>query len=189
MNPLKPHGPHLVGATDVVCEGIPLEGRLPKVKSVWCEIHPLVKFGEKCTVWQFATICENTVIGDEVVVGSNVWIGKHVHIGSWTRIQHGAFIPNGCQIGEAVFIGPNVTLTDDKHPKAGFLYKSNPPILENDCSIGAGAIILPGVRIARGTMVGAGAVVTQDTLPMSLVLGIPARVQTHESAKESYEQV
>lgn len=139
------------------------------------EVHETVIFGENCTVWQFATICEDTRIGESVVVGSASWIGRNCTIGSFTRIQHGAFIPNRAVIGTGVFIGPNAVLTDDKRPKAGQLYTPAPPILEDDCSIGAGAVILPGVKIGRGAMVGAGAVVTQDVLPFTVVMGSPAR--------------
>ena len=138
------------------------------------DIHPSVVFGENCTVWQFATICEGTVLGDHVVVGSNVWIGKNCIIGSYTRIQHGAFIPNGTIISKGVFIGPNVTLTDDKHPRAGMPYIPKPPLLEEGCSIGAGAVILPGVKIGRNVMIGAGSVVTQDIQALHTAYGVPA---------------
>lgn len=84
-------------------------------------------------------------------------------------------IKPGHRIGKGVFIGPLVVLTDDKHPKAGYLYKPQPPILEDECSLGAGAVILPGVRIGRGAMVGAGAVCTQDVPPFTTVIGCPAR--------------
>jgi UDP-2-acetamido-3-amino-2,3-dideoxy-glucuronate N-acetyltransferase len=133
-----------------------------------------VIFGADCTVWQGATICNDVTLGKGVVIGSNAWIGKGCKIGDYTRIQHGAFIPNYTLIGRSVFIGPNVTLTDDKYPKVGKLYKPEPPILEDDCSIGAAAVLLPGVRISRGAMVGAGAVVTQDIPQFSTVMGVPA---------------
>ena len=133
-----------------------------------------VKFGLRCIIWQFSTICHDTVLGDDVVIGSNAWIGKHCTIGSGTRIQHGAFIPNGTVVGEKVFIGPNATLTDDKYPRAGEPYHANPPVLECGCSIGAGAVILPGVTVGRGSTVAAGAVVTKDVDACITVRGVPA---------------
>ena len=139
-----------------------------------------VVFGDDVTVWQNATICDNAVIGNNVVVGSNVWIGKGARIGNYTRIQHGAFIPNNTIVGKSVFIGPNVTLTDDKYPKAGRLYQAQPPVLEDDCSLGAACVILPGVHIGRGAMVGAGAVVLQDVSAFETQVGIPARTVTHK---------
>ena len=133
-----------------------------------------VVMGPDCTVWHGATIGNDVVLGEGVVVGSNAWIGRGTRIGNFTRIQHGAFIPNNTLIGRSVFLGPNCTLTDDKYPKAGHLYKPEPPILEDDCSIGAGAVILPGVRIGRGAMIGAGSVVTQDVVALHTAKGVPA---------------
>ncbi len=131
--------------------------------------------GERVTIWQFATVCDEAVLGDDVVVGSNAWVGKQAVIGARTRIQHGAFLPNGTIVGTGVFIGPNVTMTDDKYPKAGMPYRAAPPILEDGCSIGAGAILLPGVRIGRGATVGAGAVITEDVPDGATYVGCPAR--------------
>ncbi len=138
-------------------------------------VHPSVMVGENCTVWQYATICEEATLGHGVVVGSHAWVGRGAKIGNYTRIQHGAFVPNRTVIGRGCFLGPNCTLTDDKNPKAGRFYRPLPPTLEDDCSIGAGAVILPGVRIGRGAMVGAGAVVTQDVPQFATVYGCPAR--------------
>jgi len=135
-----------------------------------------VTIGEDCTIWHGATLCDGAVLGNGVVIGSHTWVGKGCRIGNGTRVQHGAFIPNNTSIGRFVFIGPNVTLTDDKYPKAGRLYQAYPPILEDDCSIGAAAVILPGVRIGRGATVGAGAVVTQDVPEFVTVKGVPAGV-------------
>ena len=61
----------------------------------------------------------------------------------------------------------------------------NPPFLHDECSIGAGAVILPGVRIGRGAVVGAGAVVTQDVMPHQTVYGCPARAVPYNDGKES----
>ena len=148
-------------------------------------IHPTaevngVTFGLNVRVWQFATICAGTEIGEGSVIGSCVWIGKNCKIGKNVRIQHGAFIPNGAILKDNVFIGPNVTMTDDKYPRAGNKdYMAMPPKVEQGASIGAGATILPGVVIGAGAMIGAGAVVTHDVVYGDLAVGIPARSQLH----------
>ncbi len=77
-------------------------------------------------------------------------------------------------IGHDVFIGPNATLTDDKYPQAGRSYKALPPVLEDSCSIGAGAVILPGVTVGRGALVGAGAVVAHNVGSGHTAKGVPA---------------
>lgn len=147
-----------------------------------------VRFGARCTVWQFATICEGVTVGHDVVIGSGVWIGKRVVIGGHTRIQHGAFIPNDAVIGSHVFIGPNVTMTDDRYPQVeNPAYRAEPPILKDYCSIGAGAVLLPGVTIGERAMVGAGSVVIQDVTAFSTVVGVPAHRLMYNSDKELYE--
>lgn len=149
-------------------------------------IDPTVSIGENCMVWQYATICADVQIGEGVVIGSAAWVGRGCLIGNYTRLQHGVFLPNHTHVGKGVFIGPGVILTDDKKPKVGKLYQPEPPILEDDCSIGAGAVILPGVRIGRGAMVGAGAVVTQDVPPFMTVIGSPARFLQTKEERSSY---
>lgn len=125
-------------------------------------------------VWAFTTIEENVTIKRDSVIGSCVFIGCGTHIGNRVRIQHGAFVARGSVIEDDVFIGPNATLTDDKYPRAGGQYTPCPPILKTGCSIGAGAIILPGVTIGEKALVGAGAVVTDDVPSNAVVYGVPA---------------
>lgn len=144
-------------------------------------IHRLAEVSENARlhstvrVWQFATICADTIIGQGSVVGSNVWIGKNCRIGRNVRLQHGAFLPNGTIVGDNVFIGPNATLTDDKYPRAGnHGYVAKPPVIYEGASIGAGATILPGVIIGKDAMVAAGAVVTKDVMYGDVVLGLAA---------------
>jgi acetyltransferase-like isoleucine patch superfamily enzyme len=55
------------------------------------------------------------------------------------------------------------------------LYKPDPPVIGDHAAIGAGAVLLPGVRIGEGAIVGAGTVVTKDVVPWTTVVGIPAR--------------
>lgn len=79
-------------------------------------------------------------------------------------------------MGNKVFIGPNATFTNDIFPRSK-QYPDRFPvtIIEDGASIGANAVILPGIRIGAGAMVGAGSVVTKDIPPKALVLGNPAR--------------
>lgn len=148
-------------------------------------VSPHGDYGNQTKVWQYATIEEHCIIGHRCVIGSCVFVGSNSRIGDGTRIQHGAFICRGAKIGQNVFIGPLAILTDDKYPVVGsvqphndYHYKAEPPTLEDGCSIGAGAIILPGVRIGRGAMVGAGAVVTHDVEAGQTVTKVPAEAHT-----------
>ena len=99
-----------------------------------------------------------------------------VVIGNRFTIKSGVQIWSGTRIGNDVFIGPNVTLTNDKYPRSKVYPKEfKSIILEDGASIGGGATILPGIRVGVNAMVGAGAVVTRDVAPSSLVAGNPAK--------------
>ena len=154
--------------------------RLPHIYGP-ATIDPEVTFGKNCTVWQYSSILAGTVFGDDCVIGSCCWIGRDCKIGKGVRLNHGCFIPHGTIIEDFVFLGPHVTLTDDKHPMVGNRkYKAEPPVIREWASIGAGAVILPGVVIGRGAMVAAGAVVTRDVPDGTIAVGIPARATIGE---------
>ena len=114
-------------------------------------------------------------IGKNCKIDAFVYIEEGVVIGDGVRIRPFTFVPTGVIIGNNVFIGPNVVFTNDRYPKIGRKWKLEKTIVEDDVSIGAGSVILPGVRIGRGTLIGAGAVVTRDTEEGSIVYGVPAK--------------
>ena len=150
----------------------------------------------------FASIGENVVIEDgalvlepeHIAIGSNVYIGHYailrgysgnqMRIGDDTWIGQFCYINSagGVDIGSRVGIGPGVKIMSSKHGEEG---RDVPVLLcdlefarvvvEDDCDIGMGAIILPGVTVGKGSQVGAGAVVTKDVAPYSVVAGVPAR--------------
>jgi UDP-2-acetamido-3-amino-2,3-dideoxy-glucuronate N-acetyltransferase len=138
-------------------------------------IDPTARIGQRVKVWHFAVILADVVIGDDCSIGSGAEIGRGSIIGARTRISSGVFLPSGSKVGADVFIGPNATFTDDKYPKAGNTgYRALPPIVEDGASIGAGAVVLPGVIISSHALVGAGAVVSRDVTPYAMVRGEPA---------------
>jgi acetyltransferase-like isoleucine patch superfamily enzyme len=131
---------------------------------------------DRVRVWHFAVILRGVVLGDDVSVGSHAEIGARSIIGARTRIGKGVFLPSDSRVGCDVFIGPGTTFCDDKYPRANNSdYHAQPPIIEDGASVGAGVVVLPGVRIGSGAMVGAGAVVTEDVEPGAVVYGNPAR--------------
>lgn len=116
-------------------------------------------------------------IEEEVNIGARCEIGRGSKIGKRTRIGCGTFLPSNSIIEEDVFIGPNVTFTDDKYPKANNVnYKAEPPIVKKGASIGAGSVILPGVTIGENSIIGAGSIVTKDVPPNSIVRCLPAAI-------------
>lgn len=117
----------------------------------------------------------NPQIAKSVTIGAFVDIGDDVVIGKMCKIQCFVSIPPGIRIGDNVFIGPKVTFTNDKQPKANGEWETLQTIVEDDVSIGAAAVILPGLTLGKGCMIGAGAVVTKSVEPGATVVGNPAR--------------
>lgn len=137
-----------------------------------------VTVGARSKVWHFANVEDGVTIGDDCAVGSHTYVGRDTRIGNGVRIQSFVSICRGAILEDRVFISPHVQITDDKHPRAGNPgYKAEPPVLREGCSIGAGAIIMPGVEIGAGATVGAGAVVTHDVPAAGTVMGVPARLR------------
>jgi acetyltransferase-like isoleucine patch superfamily enzyme len=132
---------------------------------------------------------ENVRLGNNVYVGHQAILkGYHrnlLEIGDNTWIGQQSFIHSagGVRIGNNVGIGPGVKIITSYHADEGsevpILYAKivfAEVIVEDDCDIGVGAILLPGVRLGRGAQVGAGAVVTRDVAAFAVVAGVPAKV-------------
>jgi UDP-2-acetamido-3-amino-2,3-dideoxy-glucuronate N-acetyltransferase len=147
-------------------------------------IAPDVVLGEGTTVHEFVNLygCR---IGAHSRVGAFVEIQRDATIGDHCKISTHSFICSGVHIANRVFVGHGVMFTNDKQPRA-----CNPDgspkgpddwtlsetWVEDDVAIGSGATILCGIRIGKGAMIGAGAVVTRDVPPGATVVGNPARV-------------
>lgn len=132
--------------------------------------------GEKTRIWQYVVVLPKAKIGSNCNICSHVFIENDVIIGNNVTIKNGVKIWDGLRIEDNVFIGPNVTFTNDNFPRSNL--RSKPflnTIIRAGSSIGAGAIILPGITIGTNSMVGAGSVVTKDIPVNSLVYGNPAR--------------
>lgn len=114
-------------------------------------------------------------IGDETKVDAFVYIEESVTVGDECILRPFTFIPNGVEIGDRVFVGPNVTFTNDRYPNIGTEWELEETVVEDDVAIGAGSVICPGVRVGTRSLVGAGAVVTEDVPPETTVVGNPAR--------------
>lgn len=139
-------------------------------------VHETAQLGPGTIVWQFAHVRGGVKTGRHCSIGGTAEIGRGCTLGDHVRVGFGAFLPNNVRVGDRVFIGPRVTLCDDKRPQVNTPhYRAQPPVIEADCSLGAGAVVLPGVRIGQGALIGAGAVVTHDVEPYAVVSGVPAR--------------
>jgi len=117
-------------------------------------------------------------IGRNCKIESFVYIEEGVTVGDNCKIKPHVFIPTGVVIEDEVFIGPNVTFTNDKYPRAKGDWKLIKTFVGCGASIGANSIILPGVKIGKNAMVGAGSVVTEDVPDGVIVCGNPAKSLT-----------
>ena len=115
-------------------------------------------------------------IGDNVSIGTLVTIEHHVIIGNEVRVHTQAFIPEYSILKKNCWLGPNVVLTNASYPKHPNI-KANLQgvIIEESAKIGANVTLLPGVTVGRGSLIGAGSVVTKNVLGGVIMAGNPIK--------------
>lgn len=145
-------------------------------------IHPnsdvqTKQIGEGTRVWQYVVILPGAVIGRDGNICSHCFIENKVVVGDRVTVKCGVQLWDGVTLEDDVFVGPNVTFTNDQQPRSrNAAAELLPTLVKKGASIGANATILPGLTIGEGAMVGAGAVVTKDVPPGVTVVGNPARI-------------
>jgi acetyltransferase-like isoleucine patch superfamily enzyme len=156
------------------------------------KIAPDVKLGRDVRIFAFTNLygCE---IGDEVKIGTFVEIQKGAKIGNRCKISSHSFICEGVTLEDEVFIGHGVMFTNDRFPRAtnadGTLqtaadWQCLKTLVKKGAAIGSGATLLCGITIGERAIVGAGAVVTKDVAPGTVVAGNPAKpIRTSASVR------
>ncbi|WP_254359315.1 acyltransferase [Microbacterium hominis] len=148
------------------------------------DVSPDAVIGEGSSVWHLAQVREKAVLGAGCIVGRGAYIGTGVVMGDHCKVQNYALVYEPARLGDGVFIGPAVVLTNDTYPRAinpdGSLKSAHDwePVgvtIERGASIGARATCVAPVTIGEWATVAAGAVVVKDVPAHALVAGVPAR--------------
>ena len=163
--------------TDI--ESLPTEiGEDVRIRSGSVIYHG-TKIGNSSMVGHNTVIRENTIIGHDTYIGSLTAIEGDTRIGNYVGIQTKCYITKFCNIGDYAFIAPCFVSTNDRpmaHRRAGHGQNLVGFTTEKYVRVGAGAVLLPGIKLGEGCIVGAGSVVTKDVPPYKVVVGSPARV-------------
>lgn len=133
--------------------------------------------GDGSNIWQFVVVLPRAKIGRDCNICAQVFIENDVVVGDRVTIKNGVQLWDGIRVDDDVFIGPNVTFTNDKFPRSKQHLASL--LTTHICagaSLGGGSTILPGLKVGQGAMVGAGAVVTRSVPANAIVVGNPARI-------------
>lgn len=127
-------------------------------------------------IWQFCVVLGQARIGANCNINSHCFVENDVVLGDRVTIKCGVQLWNGLRIEDDVFVGPNVTFTNDLFPRSKvYPEKFATTTIHKGASIGANATILCGVSIGESAMIGAGSVVTRDVPAGEVWIGNPAR--------------
>ena len=147
------------------------------------------RIGTAAVVGDRAHVRERAMVGDGSVVGSGSAVDNDVTIGARVKVQTGCYLTAFSVVEDDVFVAPCVTTTNDndmgRHEHGVMLRGAT---LRRGCRVGAGAILLPGIEVGEEAFVAAGALVTRDVDPRTLVMGVPARVARQVEDAELLEQ-
>ncbi len=135
------------------------------------------RIGGGCRIWHFSHIMSGAELGEKCNVGQNVVISPGVIIGNNVKVQNNVSIYTGVICEDDVFLGPSMVFTNIVNPRSAVVRRDQyvKTIVGKGASIGANATIICGNNIGKYSFIGAGAVVTKEVKPYSLVIGNPAR--------------
>lgn len=138
------------------------------------------RVGEGTRIWAYVNVLEGATIGRDCNICDRCFIENDVVIGDRVTVKCGVSLYDGVVLEDDVFVGPDVSFSNDARPRSGRRREPHPTTLVRaGASLGAGVVLLPGVTVGRAAMVGAGSLVTRDVPDFALVYGSPARLHGH----------
>lgn len=143
-------------------------------------IHPLsdcqAPIPDSTNIWQFCVVLPQATVGENCNVCSHCFIENDVEIGNNVTVKCGVQLWDGLRVEDDVFIGANVSFTNDRYPRSKrYPARFEKTVIRKGASIGAGSVVLCGIEIGEKAMIGAGSVVTKDVPAGELWVGNPAR--------------
>lgn len=145
------------------------------------------QIGEGTRIWAYTHVMGDVTIGAHCNIGEHCFIESGSTIGNQVTIKNGNMLWEGVHLEDGVFVGPLVIFTNDLYPRSprlpqvqaryatrGWLKST---VIKQGASLGAGAVILPGITIGEFCMVGAGSIVNRSLPPYALAVGSPARLR------------
>ena len=135
------------------------------------------KIGANTTIWHWSHICSGAQIDEKCTFGQNVYVGNNVKIAKNVKVQNNVSIYDNVFIEENVFCGPSMVFTNVYNPRSEVSRKSEykNTYVRKGATLGANCTIVCGNTIGEYSFIGAGAVITKDTKPYSLMAGVPAK--------------
>jgi acetyltransferase-like isoleucine patch superfamily enzyme len=134
--------------------------------------------GPGTVIWAFAHVADGAVVGRSCKIGEHSYLEGGSVIGDRVTVKNAALIWEGVRVGDDVFLGPRVTFTNDRSPRAHRRREGDDlvgTVVEDGASLGASVTVVCGVTIGHDALVGAGSLVHRDVAPHALVVGVPAR--------------
>jgi UDP-2-acetamido-3-amino-2,3-dideoxy-glucuronate N-acetyltransferase len=132
--------------------------------------------GEGTRVWAFAHVMPGARIGADCNLCDHTYVEGGAVLGDRVTIKSGVYVWDGVTLEDDVFVGPQATFTNDPFPRSRVPFACIPTTVGRGASLGAGCVLLPGIRVGERAMVGAGAVLTADVPDDAVVVGNPARI-------------
>ena len=139
------------------------------------QIHKDANIGPDSYLWDNTRVFKGVSIGAGCVIGAGVTLENEVILGKMCKVQAGNTLYKGIIADDYVFFGPNATTTNDRNPRAFGPWQLAETYFGMGASIGANSTIIAGNSIGALSLVGAGAIVSRDVEPGTLVIGSPAR--------------